>query len=501
LQDDWRNKGAGEQEFQAERDDVEGNAMEQDAHAVQDVRAGQDDVMRDVQVERDIVGHDAVEQDAVKRDVRVARQKDQVERDDMKQDSRAGQDDVKSDDAKHNDVKRGQAILQAQEQAALAQYAEETLTYEEPLQLVVTQAQAGQAVGILIQRQLGVSRKLMARLKRTARGITLNGMRVFSNRLVQAGDVIEVRLARESGTGIVPEEMALDVLYEDDYLLVVNKAPGVIVHPTHGHYQGTLANGVLWHWQQRGETVRFRPIHRLDEDTSGVLVIAKNQYVHSRLSVQMQAGDLHKEYTAYVWHMPIPPSGTVRAPIDRNPEEPHKRIVTADGYPSVTHYETLQVYGPFSGVHDVSADGGMAGDGVTGVENGTAGDSVTSADRITVAEGVADVESGTMGAAPRAQRAVVRSAAKVRLVLETGRTHQIRVHMRAAGCPLIGDSFYGIGAEREPVTLARQALHAAQLSLTHPITGERLTFTAPLPADLAQLEEQLTAWAHVAEGE
>lgn len=293
-----------------------------------------------------------------------------------------------------------------------------------------------------MNNRLGVSRKLTSRLKMTDRGIMLNGERVYISVHVKEGDVVELRMEREESDDILPEKMPLDILYEDRDLLIVNKAAGVIVHPTHGHYTGTLANGVVQHWRERGEQVRFRPVHRLDRETSGVLAIAKNPYVHQHISEQMIAGTVDKMYRAFVHGCPQPESGRIEGPIDRDPENPHVRIVTESGYPAATRYLTLERY---------------------------------PADR----------------------------ASLVQLELESGRTHQIRVHMTHIGCPLIGDGMYKYAtdaalaaeerqaSERLDSLLGRQALHAFRLAFVHPGTHERMTFEAPFPPDLSVLKQQL----------
>ncbi|MDO3408771.1 RluA family pseudouridine synthase [Saccharibacillus sp. CPCC 101409] len=294
----------------------------------------------------------------------------------------------------------------------------------------------------LLQSRLGVSRKLLSRIKLTERGIMLNGQRVYISVRVSAGDVVEVRMERESSDDILPEPMDLDILHEDSHLLIVNKAAGVIVHPTHGHYTGTLANGVVHRWLERGEQVRFRPVHRLDRETSGVLAIAKNPYVHQHISEQMIAGTVDKVYRAFVHGRPLPETGRIEGPIDRDPDNPHVRIVTEAGYPAATRYRTLETY-PAAG------------------------------------------------------------ASLVELELESGRTHQIRVHMTHIGCPLIGDAMYKYteesaisaderaGAEALDASLGRQALHAFRLAFVHPGTGERVTFEAPYPSDLSRLQTDL----------
>ncbi|RAP77363.1 RluA family pseudouridine synthase [Paenibacillus montanisoli] len=313
--------------------------------------------------------------------------------------------------------------------------------YYEPLVVQVLDEDSGKMVRTVLERRLGVSRKLLSRLKLTEQGITVNGERVYTNDRVGAGDRIELRMEQEESDDILPEPMELDIVYEDADVLVVNKPPGIVVHPTHGHYTGTLANGVVFHWKQLGERVRFRPIHRLDEETSGLVAIAKTPYVHQQLSEQLQAGEVDKRYRAYVYGCPAEAAGTVNEPIDRDTANPHLRVVTPDGYPSVTHYEVETVYG--------------SGD-----------------------------------------------AAKVNVKLETGRTHQIRVHMKHLGSPLIGDKLYGYadegsahdapaGSAALEAAISRQALHAAILSFTHPITRERMTFEAGLPEDLRRLEAAL----------
>lgn len=370
------------------------------------------------------------------------------------------------------------------------------MNYYSPLTYVVPPDEEGFYLKTILQNRMGLSRKLLSRLKLTEQGITVNGKREYISIKVKSGDVIEIRMQEEESEDILPQDLPLEILYEDEHLLIVNKESGMIVHPTHGHYLNTVANAAVHHWKERGENVRFRPVHRLDQETSGVLAIAKNPYVHQQISEQMIAHSITKEYLAIVHGTVAQDRGTIDAPIDRDPEQPHVRIVTPSGYRAVTHYEVVRRY-----------------DGIT----------------------------------------------LVRLMLETGRTHQIRVHMKHLGHPLLGDKMYGpeadsperagdgslagdaataeaegaredagadcaargiaheaVGAERtarEAATaeaggvhegtgadcatkeaayegaaaapaLARQALHAYRLGFVHPGTRERVEFTAPLPADM-----------------
>ncbi|MCL6659837.1 RluA family pseudouridine synthase [Paenibacillus amylolyticus] len=314
--------------------------------------------------------------------------------------------------------------------------------YYSPIVYTVTEQEDGWLLKTVLQRRLLVSRKLLSKIKLTEQGVMLNGERVYISVKVAAGDVVEVRMEQEESDDILAEPIPFTVLYEDEHLLIVNKDAGIIVHPTHGHYTGTLANGVVHYWKTKGERYRFRPIHRLDQETSGVLAIAKNPYVHQHVSEQMIAGTVDKKYIALVHGSPVPEQGSVDGPIDRDPEEPHRRIVTPDGYAARTLYTTITRW----------------------------------------AEG---------------------RASAISLKLESGRTHQIRVHMTSIGCPLIGDRMYktlpvheideqtmAVREERDS-WIGRQALHACELTFEHPILQERITFQAPFPADMAALEQRL----------
>ncbi|GJM70665.1 hypothetical protein HMSSN036_28810 [Paenibacillus macerans] len=183
--------------------------------------------------------------------------------------------------------------------------------YYDPITYHVTEREDGWQVKSVLQRRLGVSRKLLSKIKLTERGVQLNGERVYISVPVKAGDTVSITLEKETSEDILPESLPFDIVYEDEALLVVNKAAGVIVHPTHGHYTGTLANGVVHYWQEKGEKFRFRPVHRLDQETSGLLAIAKNAYVHQHISEQLIAGQVTKKYTALVHGCPAEPEGMI----------------------------------------------------------------------------------------------------------------------------------------------------------------------------------------------
>ena len=207
-----------------------------------------------------------------------------------------------------------------------------------------------------------------------------------------------------------PEPVDLDVLYEDESLIALDKPAGLVVHPTYKNTSGTLLNGVLWRFRDRPD-VQPGILTRLDKGTSGVVLIALTAALHAR----MQRGRIEKEYLAVVRGTPEPPRGVVTLPLARDTADRRRVVVTESGAPCETRYE---VTGPFVKCEPV-----------------------------------------------------------------TGRTHQIRVHLAAIGCPIVGDATYGEPDER----IARQALHAWRVSLTHPATGARLTIEAPLPADMERL--------------
>ena len=307
------------------------------------------------------------------------------------------------------------------------------MKYRKLFSYTVPPQQDGWLLKTVLRNGLHLSRKLLTQLKKTDQGILVNGRKEKVNIFVKAGDRIEVYLPEEGSEHILPQPIPFQRIFEDDHLLIVNKAAGMIVHPTKGHYTHTLANGVVYYWQQKGEHCRFHPVHRLDQDTSGVLAIAKNAYAHQRIAEQMKANQVIKEYLALVYGKPPEQAGTIDAPIDIDPLDRRRRTVSRKGYPSVTHYRVVEEYGQIS---------------------------------------------------------------LVRLRLETGRTHQIRVHMKHVGCPLVGDKVYGPDADHDtipnPVRMNRHALHSCRLAFCHPVTGEWLEFAACLPDDMKQLIRDLT---------
>lgn len=256
--------------------------------------------------------------------------------------------------------------------------------------------------------------------------VLLNGAPVLkANAALAPGDELRCTIPAAESVGLVPAAIPLDILHEDADLIVLNKPAGLVVHPAPGHAADTLVNALIHHCADlRGIGGELRPgiVHRLDKDTSGALVVAKNEQAMAKLVAQFSARAVGKEYLALVWGTPRPPSGAVELPIGRHPAHRQKMAVVARGRPALTRYELLAA-GPL--------------------------------------------------------------AALLRLRLETGRTHQIRVHMARLGHPVVGDATYGRARHGLPPGLAipRQMLHAHVLRLVHPRDGRPLEFTAPPPAD------------------
>lgn len=250
---------------------------------------------------------------------------------------------------------------------------------------------------------------------------------------VVGGETVRGELVLEPETTTLPQPIALDIRYEDADLLVLNKPAGLVAHPAAGHRDGTLVNALLHHAPELETLPRAGLVHRLDKDTTGLLVVARSLRAHTALVEQLQARHIEREYLAVINGVPVA-GGTVDAPVGRHPVDRQRMAVTPRGKPAVTHYRVLRRF---------------------------------------------------------------RVHALLRIKLESGRTHQIRVHMAHVRFPLLGDSVYG-GRPRWPPqasprcietiqSFRRQALHAERLALSHPATGERLEWRAEIPADLAEL--------------
>ena len=290
------------------------------------------------------------------------------------------------------------------------------------LELIISPAQAGIKVDTLLRKHLHLSGTLIRRVKCLPDGVLLDGARINTRCRPQAGQCLSVRLSDPSiSSGILPVPGPLDIVYEDEDLLVVNKAAGVAVHPGPGHYDDTLGNFLLFYYQQQGIQADYHPIHRLDRGTSGLMVIAKHPHAQDLLRQQLHTQGFRRQYMAVCVGQPQPEIGIIDAPIGRAEDSLLEREVRPDGAPAVTHYQTL------------------------------------------------------LGC-PSCSLLLVR--------LETGRTHQIRVHLAHIGHPLMGDFLYG---SEDPALIGRVALHSVHLELTHPLTGKYLSLSASLPQDMQSL--------------
>lgn len=309
------------------------------------------------------------------------------------------------------------------------------------------------------QQLLRVDKFLVARLEKSSRNrvqqaadagcILVNGRPVKSNYRVKPLDVISVVMDRPRYEfEVLAEDIPLDIVYEDAAVLVVNKPAGLVVHPGHGNYSGTLVNALAWHFKDNPDydvnDPRMGLVHRIDKDTSGLLVVAKTPDAKTNLGRQFFEKTTRREYVAVVWGVPDPPVGTIVGNVGRNPKDRLQMAVFPDGSQgkhAVTHYEVMESLG---------------------------------------------------------------YASVVRCRLETGRTHQIRVHMKHIGHPLLADARYGgdeiLRGERTAKyrqfvencfkICPRQALHARTLGFVHPVTDEEMFFTSEIPADMTALIER-----------
>jgi len=301
----------------------------------------------------------------------------------------------------------------------------------------VTSLDEGCSVKELIRNNFSFSSRMMARIKRND-CIYLNGDTVRLFVVPNPGDVIEIDLPEEQ-SHFSPQNIPIVVVFEDADLLVINKPPGYVVHPTAGHPVNTMANGIAKYILDTNQSFKIRFINRLDMDTSGLLVIAKNAHCQEEIVKQMKTGKVSKKYLAVVDGILTNDTGIIDLPIGRPDPERVERGVMENGHPSITHYTVLQRFGQ------------------------TDANSKTHA-----AESARSKTGFTL----------------IELRLETGRTHQIRVHMSHMGFPIVSDHLYGKTNAR---LIERQALHSHFISFYHPITNEFIELTAEIPEDIQSL--------------
>ena len=311
----------------------------------------------------------------------------------------------------------------------------------EILEFVVTES--GSRLDKFLSENSSLSRSAVATLIEDGK-VTVNGKTAAKSIKLKQGDVVSAEIPEPTELDVMAEDIPLEIVYEDDDLLVVNKPKDMVVHPAPGNYTGTLVNALLYHCGASlsgvGGVIRPGIVHRIDKDTSGLLVVAKNDEAHLALSAQLKEHHVSRIYTAIAVGNFREESGTVDAPIGRHPVDRKKMAVIHNSElrsrDAVTHWSVL-------------------------------------------ARGEADGNSFTL----------------VRCQLETGRTHQIRVHMASVGHPLLGDAVYG-GANtrfeaKHRASIVGQCLHAGELHLTHPRTGKEMQFTAPMPANMQHVVDIL----------
>lgn len=261
--------------------------------------------------------------------------------------------------------------------------------------------------------------------------VTLNGKAVKKNHKTSAGETFEITLPEPEITDVIPQNIPLDVVFEDKDVIVINKPRGMVVHPAPGHPDGTLVNALLYHCGDSlsgiGGMIRPGIVHRIDMDTSGLLIVAKNDSAHTHLSAQLSDRSLSRVYEAVVYGRIKEDSGTISAPIGRHPTDRKRMAVTdKNSRSAVTHFEVIARYNGFT---------------------------------------------------------------HVRCILETGRTHQIRVHMAHIGHPLLGDLVYG--KKKPDKGISGQCLHAKKLKFIHPSTNEQMSFDTELPEYFSEVLKKL----------
>ena len=283
----------------------------------------------------------------------------------------------------------------------------------------VTVAYSGLTVEHYLKQILHYSGRKIQKLTRQ-KGILVNNKPVFLQKKLRVNEVVRILIEEDTTYGVQPEQGSIDILYEDDYLFVINKPPYQLVHPAGQTSTGTTANFLAGQLQERGTISVIRPLHRLDRDTSGCIIFAKDAHSQFQLEQQLKESSLKRIYWALVKGVPTSPFGSIIAPIGHHKVQQNRRVITEQGESAITHYRTLS-------------------------------------------------ESQT--------------ASLLELTLETGRTHQIRLHLAHIGCPILGDSMYGI---RSPL-IKRQALHATAVSFHHVKEKKSITVQAPLLPDFLKV--------------
>lgn len=272
----------------------------------------------------------------------------------------------------------------------------------------------------VLKNEFKISSRLLTKL-RSNKKVLLNGFSTYFDKEINFNDIVEVYLNYdEDNSNIVPNNIPLDIIYEDESFIVINKPAGIAIHPSCLHYDTSLSNGVKYYFDKIGLKKKIRPVNRLDKDTSGLVIFAKNEYIQECLVRQMNSALFYKEYMAIVNGILEQKSGFIDAPIARKENSIIERCISNDGENAVTLYEVLKSFDNLS---------------------------------------------------------------LLKCILKTGRTHQIRVHCKFIGHPIIGDTLYG----EESNIISRQALHAYKVKFIHPLNTNTVEFCAPLPDDFSKI--------------
>ena len=269
----------------------------------------------------------------------------------------------------------------------------------------------------VLKNEFNISNRLITKLKQN-KLIYLNSEETYLDKLLSIGDIVKCKIDfKESSENIVPTKMNLNIIYEDDSFLVIDKPFNMAVHPSILHYNNSLSNGVKYYFDSISLNKKIRPVNRLDRDTSGIVLFAKNEYIQESLINQMKSDTFYKEYLAIIEGLLKEKKGTIDAPIARKEGSIIERCIDTNGSKAITHYKVL------NNINNLSL---------------------------------------------------------VKFVLETGRTHQIRLHSKHIGHPILGDTLYG----NKSNLISRQALHCHKLSFIHPITKKHIEFISPIPDDM-----------------
>lgn len=288
------------------------------------------------------------------------------------------------------------------------------------LKYIIKEDAINKTINEILLSNFNFSKRLLTKLIKNKR-IYLNNNVIDTRFKIDSFGVITIDLNfDEDNSNIIPIKMDLDIIYEDEWMLAVNKPSGIPIHPSRLHYEDSLSNGVKYYFDSIGLNKKIRPVNRLDLDTSGIVIFAKSEYIQEQFSIQMSKDIFKKEYLCIVDGFLNSKSGTINFPIDRKPGSIIERTVNISGKPSITEFTVLKEFDNYS---------------------------------------------------------------LVNCKLQTGRTHQIRVHMKHSGHPILGDTLYG----KKTNLINRQALHSYKIECVHPVTKEKLIFIAKLPDDMEHL--------------